>query len=221
MKWKLAIFDLDGTLIDTLEDLGNAVDFALQSQGLPGHSLAEYRNFIGHGVRDLVWRSMPEEMKGDEKKLDELLAVFMDYYYKHIDVYSTVYPGIPELLSMLRDNGVLVALASNKFQKGCEKLMTSRFPAIDFVAIKGGRPDVPLKPDPAVIREILGISGVKPSDAVMIGDSGTDVATAAAAGIDGISVTWGFKNAKAAMVLADYSVDSVYELGNLFTRKGN
>jgi phosphoglycolate phosphatase len=211
MNCRLVVFDLDGTLIDTIADLGAAVNEALASKGLPLHSLEEYRGMVGHGVRNLVKKAMPEPLRGDEVLLDTLLEKFLAYYLAHIDVQSRAYPGIAELLVELHAAGVLFAVASNKFQAGTERLVRRTFPGIPFAAVCGGRPDLPLKPDPAIIREILARTGVRSEETVMVGDSGTDIATAKAAGIPCVAVTWGFRP-RAALQGADRIVESVAQL---------
>jgi len=211
MNCRLVIFDLDGTLIDTIADLGTAVNEALRMRGLPLHGLEEYRGMVGHGVRNLVKRAMPEALREDGKALDDLLELFLQYYIEHIDDRSRPYPGIPELLSDLHAAGLLLAVASNKFQAGTEKLIRRTFPQIPFAAVCGGRPDRALKPDPAVVQEIRERTSVLPGETVMVGDSGTDIATAAAAGVTGVAVTWGFRP-KEALLGADCVADSVDSL---------
>lgn len=214
MKWKLVIFDLDGTLVDTIEDLGNAVNFALASKGLPQHDIPLYRNMVGNGVRNLMWRAMPESLREDAGLHGELLSVFLEYYSSHIDVCSVPYPGVPELLSALVGRGVRVAVASNKFQEGTDRIVGRFFGDIGFSAVLGGRDGIPLKPDPAVVREILSSCGMDAGDAVMVGDSATDMLTAKAAGIPGIAVTWGFRPAEASSE-CDYMAGDAGELGGL------
>ena len=211
MKCRLVIFDLDGTLIDTIADLGAAVNEALASKGLPLHSLEEYRGMVGHGVRNLVRKAMPEPVREDEVLLDTLLEKFLSYYLTHIDVHSRAYPGVPELIAELQAAGVQLAVASNKFQAGTERLLRRTFPGVRFAAVRGGRPDLPLQPDPAIIREILTCTGVRPEETVMVGDSGTDIATAAAASIPCVAVTWGFRP-KAALRDAVRIVENVSQL---------
>lgn len=211
MKNKTVIFDLDGTLVDTIADLGTAVNFALASKGLPGHEPDEYRGMVGHGVRNLIQLSLPENLRDDNSTVEQLLGIFLDYYTEHIDVHSRAYPGIPQLLTDLHEAGVKIAIASNKFQKGAEKLVRSLFPQIPFAAVCGAQSGMPLKPDPAVVSGILEKSGGCAEDAVLVGDSGTDIATAAAAGIRSIAVSWGFRP-KESLKDADCIVDSADEL---------
>ena len=214
MSYKLVIFDLDGTLVDTIADLGAAVNVALEKRRLPLHSLEEYRKMVGNGVRKLVQRAMPAAMQADEALLDALLADFMTYYIEHINDKSAPYPGIPELLAELDAAGVKLAVASNKFQSGAEKLIGRLFPQVPFVAVCGGGQGRPLKPDPAVIRQICDAAGEPLERTVLVGDSGTDMATAAAAGIPAVAVTWGFRpeDARAA---ADRVADTAAELRDI------
>ena len=150
MDAKMVIFDLDGTLIDTIRDLAAAVEHALSMGGYPGHTVDEYRNMVGHGIRNLVTRALPEG--SSEDVIEESLKRFVEYYTAHIDVLSRPYPGIPELLEKLSSDGFSLAVASNKFQEGTETLIRRFFPEIPFVKILGNAPSLPLKPDPEVIR---------------------------------------------------------------------
>ncbi len=150
MDANMVIFDLDGTLIDTIGDLAAAVEHALSQGGFPGHTVGEYRNMVGHGIRNLVTRALPEGSPDDV--IDVTLERFVEYYIEHIDVLSRPYPGIPELLGTLVSEGFTLAVASNKFQEGTESLIRRFFPEIPFVKILGNAPGLPLKPDPEVIR---------------------------------------------------------------------
>lgn len=214
MKWKLVIFDLDGTLVDTIEDLGTAVNFALESKGLPTHPIEAYKLMVGNGMRNLVYRAMPDDRKEDKALWDELLKIFLGYYYEHITVHSRPYAGMVELLEELCDAGVKVAVASNKIQRGTQDLMARLFPRVNFASVLGGRDGVPLKPDPSVVKEILAATGVAAEDAVLVGDSATDTATAANAGVLSIAVTWGFRPEDAAST-SDFAVERVSDLRRL------
>ncbi len=198
MPKRLVIFDLDGTLIDSLEDLGAAVNHALSLRGLPLHTREDYRKMVGHGVRNLVEKALEASVGTGpfpSEEVDAALADFKEYYSAHIDVHTRPYPGIPELLADLQAAGVRLAVASNKFQEGTERLIRSLFPDIQFVVILGNRPGYPLKPAPEIVQEVLRKADIGPSDAVMVGDSPTDMRTAANGGIEGLAVTWGYRTA--------------------------
>lgn len=213
MRWKLVIFDLDGTLVDTIADLGTAVNYALAGHNLPVHPIPEYKQMVGHGIRNLVQRAMPESLRQDSALHAGLLESFLEYYTAHITDFSRPYEGIPQLLGALHKSGVKIALASNKFQEGSETLVKTFFPDIPFCAIFGGGSGYPLKPDPEVAFRIMKIAGVGSAGTVIVGDSGTDLGTAANAGIDGIGVKWGFRPAEAAQ--AALVADSVSALAAL------
>ncbi|MBQ9661048.1 MAG: HAD-IA family hydrolase [Bacteroidales bacterium] len=191
--FKLVLFDLDGTLLDTIEDLAAAVSYALERRGFPLHSLEEYRRMVGHGVRNLVRQALPAAHQADEALLDAALADFKTWYTAHIDERSRPYPGIRDLLADLHAAGIRIAVASNKFQSGTERLVREFFPDIPFVAILGNREGFPLKPDPEIVGEVLRTAGVAPEEAVMVGDSGTDMLTARNGGIAAIAVGWGYR----------------------------
>ena len=196
MKHKLVLFDFDGTLLDTLEDLSEAVNYALQLRGLPLHTQAEYMTMVGHGVRNLVLQALPADKQADDAYIDAALADFKAYYTAHIDVYTHPYPGMQEVVNKLDKEGVCLAIASNKFQEGTEYLVNKFFPGVPFVAVLGNRPGYPLKPDPEIVGEVLRKSGVSREDAIMVGDSATDMKTAANGGIDRIAVDWGYRSMK-------------------------
>lgn len=196
---KMILWDLDGTLIDTLDDLGEAVSHTLRLRGLPTHGREDYRRMVGHGVRNLVKRALEasgvqiEDTPDGDAFLDEALADFKAYYSAHIDVYSKPYPGIPELLAELDAAGVKLAVVSNKFQEGTDHLIREFFPKIRFVAILGNRPGYPLKPDPAIVEEAISLAGISRPEALLIGDSPTDMHTAENGGIDSLAVSWGYR----------------------------
>ena len=190
---KLIIFDLDGTLLNTIGDLADAVDYVMRSRNLPEHTNAEYRQMVGGGIKRLVERALPAELAENEQYVEECVTQFRGYYVDNIDRHTIPYEGIPELLRKLQRDGVKMAVASNKFQHGTDRLVAKFFGDIEFVAIEGNREGAPLKPNPEIIHNILRIAGLEPCDAVMVGDSGIDIRTAIAAGIDSIGVSWGFR----------------------------
>ena len=189
----LMIFDLDGTLLDTIGDLAVACNTALALRGLPQHAYEEYRRFVGNGIMRLVERALPEPLRSPEN-IALTRADFIAYYTDRIDTYTRPYEGIPELLHELRRRGVKLAVASNKFQAGTAKLVGRFFPDIRFEAVLGQREGIPLKPDPAAVEEILTLTGIARERTVFVGDSGIDILTARAAGVRSIGVSWGFRD---------------------------
>ena len=195
MKYDLVIFDLDGTLLNTIGDLAASVDYVMRSRNLPEHSDAEYRNMVGGGIKRLVERALPAHLAKDDGYVEECVAQFRRYYVDNIDRHTLPYEGMVELLEELCQRGVAVAVASNKFQHGTERLISKFFGNIKFVAIEGNREGEPLKPDPRIVEKIIAIAGAKRERTVMVGDSGIDIRTAAAANIASIGVAWGFRYA--------------------------
>ena len=165
---------------------------------------------VGHGIRNLVTQALPAENREDEVLIDSALADFRAHYTAHIDVYTRPYPGMQRVVELLHKAGVKQAVASNKFQEGAEYLIRKFFPGIPFVAVLGNRPGFPLKPDPEIVGEVLRRAGVRPEDAVLVGDSPTDMKTAANGGIDAIAVTWGYRPMRGLPGLT--TVDSAEEL---------
>ncbi len=202
---KLVIFDLDGTLLNTIEDLGNAANYALSRNGYPTHSLASYPFFVGNGVRNLIRKALPDDARTDSI-IDSLLKDFKEYYNEHNTDCTKPYDGIVELLRELQNNGVKMAVASNKYQQATEKIIASYFGDIDFVAVYGQRDGVNVKPDPSVVFSILADAKVPKSDVLYVGDSGVDMETARRACVDSVGVTWGFRSEKE---LNEYHADRI------------
>lgn len=192
LNTELVIFDLDGTLLDTIGDLAVACNAVLALRGLPQHTYDEYCRFVGNGIMRLVERALPEELRTPDT-VAAVRADFVKYYTEHIDTHTKPYAGIPELVAGLARRGLRLAVASNKFQAGTEKLVGLFFPDVAFAAVLGQRVGVPLKPDPAVVEEILALTGVAKGRGLYVGDSGVDMQTAAAAGVRSVGVTWGFR----------------------------
>ena len=192
---KLAIFDLDGTLLNSIDDLGHAANYALEKNGYPTHSIASYPFFVGNGVRRLIERVLPEDAR-TVNIVDRLLVHFKEYYNEHNTDFTVPYQGIPELLNKLSAHGVAIAVASNKYQQATEKLINRYFPNISFVAVEGQKDNVPVKPDPSIVFEILSKAKMPKADTIYIGDSGVDMETARRACVDSVGVTWGFRPEK-------------------------
>lgn len=193
---KLAIFDLDGTLLDTIKDLGEAVNYALDRNGFHTHSVASYPYFVGNGVKRLIERALPEDARKKSSVVNTMLKDFKQYYNEHNTDRTKPYDGIPELLQELLDSGVQLAVASNKYQQATLKIINHFFPDIPWVAIQGQQEGVPVKPDPSIIFMILSQAKIAKQDTIYIGDSGIDMETARRACIDSIGVTWGFRPVK-------------------------
>ncbi len=212
---KLAIFDLDGTLLETIGDLAASCDAVMQLNGLPQHTTDEYRQMVGRGILRLVEAAIPEPLRSPEY-VEKVRRDFVAYYLDHIDLHTRPYDGIPELVKALVERGVKVAVASNKFQAGTERLIRSFFPDVEFVAVLGQRVGVPLKPDPQIDLEIIAAAGVGPGETLHIGDSGVDMQTAHAAGVRSVGVTWGFRSRKELVESgADVIVDTPCEILDL------
>lgn len=185
------IFDLDGTLLNTLGDLRAATNHALEVRGLPPHSMEEIRQFIGNGIRLLICRAMPEGTP--EAEIDAALDDFKAYYAAHIHDRTVPYDGIPELLTALRKRGIKVAVLSNKIDSASQQLIEYFFPGKTDVVF-GEHVGVPRKPDPTSCRMVMQQLGVQPEQVLYVGDSGTDMQTAKNAGLYAVGVTWGFRS---------------------------
>lgn len=212
MQNRLFIFDLDGTLLNTIGDLATACDHMLALRGLPQHTYEEYCSFVGNGIMRLVERALPEELRTAEY-VAAARKDFVDFYIEHIDHKTVPYEGMVELLGDLQRDGARLAVASNKFQAGTEKLIRKFFPTIDFVEICGNREGVPLKPDTALVDMIIAKAGVERKACTMVGDSGVDMQTAHNAGIRSVGVSWGFRSRKELEKLSpDAIADNIKEL---------
>lgn len=190
---RLAIFDLDGTLLDTVADLANATNHALAHCGYPTHATEAYYQFVGNGINMLFCRALPEGERTEEN-IARIRELFVPYYNEHNADDSRPYRGIPELLDSLQKQGIQLAVASNKYQQATEKLVSHFFPTVRFVAVYGQREGIPIKPDPTVVGDILSIADMRHEDTLYIGDSGVDMETAYRAGVESVGVTWGFRN---------------------------
>jgi len=188
----LLIFDLDGTLLDTIGDLATSTNYALALCGFPTHETPAYRFFIGNGINNLFEKALPEGSKTPENIL-MVRQLFLEYYGAHNSELTVPYSGITELLQSLQNKGIKLAVASNKYHKATEILIQHFFPEIRFTAVFGQREGVPTKPDPTIIQDILSITKVDKNEVLYIGDSGVDMQTAQNAGIDAVGVTWGFR----------------------------
>lgn len=187
---RLAIFDLDGTLLNTIADLGKACNHALKTMGFASHPIQAYAYMVGNGVRNLMQKAQPD---ADEETIDKLLANFKEFYNEHCLDSTKPYPGITELLKNLSDKGVALAVASNKYQVATDKIIAGCFPDINFVAVEGHIMSRHRKPDPSILFSILEKYPIPKKDVFYVGDSGIDIETARRACVESIGVTWGFR----------------------------
>ena len=190
---KLAVFDLDGTLLDTLEDLGNACNHALRMCGHPERSMDEYNSLVGRGIYNLFRGALPQGARSEEEVM-KMKECFIPYYDRHKCDLTRPYEGIYDMLDRLEDAGIRFAVASNKYQDGTEKLVRRFFGKYGFVKILGQRDGFPIKPDPMIVAEAMNAAGVSEKEEVIYsGDSDVDMQTGANAGVRTIGVTWGFR----------------------------
>ena len=190
---KLVIFDLDGTLIDTREDIANACNYALEQCGYPTVPLEEYNMLVGRGIDNLFRGALPEGHKSEDM-VAKMRSIFVPYYNEHTCDFTKPYEGIIEALEVLSSKGLKFAVASNKYQEGTEQLVEKFFGKYDFVRILGQRDGKPIKPDPLIVAEAMeGMPGISADEVVYCGDSDVDMQTGIGAGVRTIGVTWGFR----------------------------
>ena len=189
-RYKTVIFDLDGTLLDTLEDLTDAVNYALEAYKMPLRTIEEVRNFVGNGVRKLMLQAVPDGEKNPS--FEEIFSLFKEYYGEHCNDKTGPYKGILELMEELRKQGYVMGIVSNKIDSAVKELNSMYFADYIQVAI-GEKEGVQRKPAPDTVFAALQELGMEKETAIYIGDSEVDLATARNAGIPCISVLWGFR----------------------------
>lgn len=194
-KYTTIIFDLDGTLMNTLDDLTISTNHALSQMGFPTRTIDEVRQFLGNGVRTLIEMALPE--KTTEDTIERTISCFLQHYTSHCKDHSRPYDGILELLSSLKKMGVKMAIVSNKPEVEVKKLNAEHFAEFIDVALgENEKSGIPRKPSPAMVYEAINQLGAEPGKSLYVGDSDVDILTARNAGIDCLSVTWGFKTAE-------------------------
>ena len=191
MAYKAVLFDLDGTLLDTLDDLRDAMNRALASFGFPPHTLEEVRSFVGNGIRDYTLRAVPAGT--DSETAERVLAAFKVDYSVHCKDKTAPYAGILPLLEALKQSGIQTAIVSNKADFAVKALAEEHFPGLCDCAL-GESAEIPKKPAPDMIRKVLSTLGVSEKDALYVGDSDVDFDTAMNAGLNVILVDWGFRS---------------------------
>lgn len=190
-EYKTYVFDLDGTLLNTINDLAASVNFALKEYGMPQHTIDEVRNFVGNGVKKLMERAVPDGL--DNPLFEDAYATFKKHYLEHGLDTTKPYPGIVDLLRELKKRGKNIAVVSNKFYDATGELVRHFFGEYIKVAI-GERENIRKKPAPDTVLEAFRLLGVDKEEAVYIGDSDVDVNTAKNVGIPCFSVLWGFRD---------------------------
>lgn len=191
MFFKAVLFDLDGTLLDTLEDLGDAVNRVLAAKGFPAHNLEAYRSFIGNGAAMLITRALPEDKRNDAT-IHACLEAYREDYGQNWNVKTKVYDGIPQMLDELTARGLKLAVLSNKPHEFAKRCVIDLLPNWTFDVVLGQRDGIPLKPDPAGALEAAASLNIPPGEFLYLGDSAVDMETAIAAGMFPVGVLWGF-----------------------------
>ena len=192
MEYKAVIFDLDGTLLDTLLDLADSTNRILRARGFPTHEIDAYRFFVGSGVTKLISRALPEK-KRNAGVIADCVKAFRKDYGRNWKVSTRLYDGVPELLDALSERRVKMTVLSNKPHEFIKLCIQEFFPDWKFEMILGARDGIPIKPDPAGANEIAKGLGLSPSKIVYLGDSGVDMTTAVTAGMFPVGALWGFR----------------------------
>lgn len=218
MATQAVIFDLDGTLLDTLEDIGCAMNRVLACRGLPQYPLDRYRLFVGDGAEVLVRRALPAG-QASQSLVGQCLADFKAAYAETWNVLTKPYPGIPELLDALKKKGMPMAILSNKPDDFTVRCVEAYLPQWSFGAVLGEQPGRPRKPDSAGALEIARRLSVPPRDIVYVGDTATDMQTAVAAGMMPVGVRWGFRPAEEMLAAgAQHLIETPLELLTVFKK---
>ena len=211
------IFDLDGTLLNTLDDLGDAGNYACRQMGWPEHPIEAYRYFVGNGIEKLVERFTPPQYRTPEQ-LRAAYEMFMPYYNEHKEDKTVPYDGIPEILLRLKQAGVNIAVLTNKAHHLAGPVMERYFPGV-FPFVQGALPGKPTKPDPALLHELMERMGANAEDTIFVGDSNVDIQTAKNGGLIGCGVLWGFRGRDELLAEgADYLVETADQLAELILR---
>ena len=212
---KAVIFDLDGTLLNTLEDLANASNFALRSCGYNEHPIKDYIRFVGSGRYILMKRILPEEDKNNEEAIEKVLKLFDEYYGEHMHDTTKPYDGIYELIKELKIKNIKLAVVSNKPDEFAGETV-NRYFGNDFKITYGQRPNHAVKPDPKTVYEVMEYLNVTKEECIYVGDSDVDMKTAQNAGVKSIGVAWGFRGEEELKSAgADYIIRTPQELVNL------
>lgn len=215
------VFDLDGTLLDTIADIGAAMNTALKMAGLPVHPTEAYRGMVGWGLRRLAEAAVPADY-ADDGDMGEIYANLVAAYQSNPVVFTKPYAGVVELLQELRENGYTLGILSNKSHELVVSIVERCLPAEIFREVRGVGPKTPHKPDPTGVREVLRILESNPEETLFVGDSALDMKTALAAGAVPVGVSWGFRPvAELKDAGAAFIIDNPHEIHNIIASKNS
>ena len=216
MKYKAIILDLDGTLLNTIDDLANSMNRVLIQENFPIHTVADYKLMVGYGAYELVKRALPDTVK-QEKNILAYLEQFKIDYFKNWNVKTELYSGIPDLLKELKQKGIRLTILSNKPQQATLKCIEQYLKDFRFEMIIGQREGIPAKPDPIAALEICDHLKLSPEQVLFVGDTAVDIETGKRAGMYTVGVTWGFRSKiELEKAKADYIIDQPNDLLTIF-----
>lgn len=213
--YKHIIFDLDGTILNTLEDLAAATNWVCAQHGWPAHEVEEYKYFVGNGASKLLSRVVPDGVELTDELHRQLLEEFTQRYNAHKEDKTTVYAGMPQALRRLKEAGLTLAVLSNKPHGAAYPVVERYYPGI-FDAVQGAVDNLPVKPDPTLLHRLMGELGATTGDTLFVGDSNVDIRTAKNGGLTGCGVLWGFRTrAELEAEGADFIAETPAELAEL------
>ena len=210
--YQSVIFDLDGTLLDTLEDLADATNWVCTRHGWPNHPVPAFKEYVGNGAEKLLERVLPADVEQTDELKRQLYNEFTGRYTAHSGDKTTVYAGMPELISKVKAAGVTVAVLTNKPHEAAKPVVERYYPGL-FDHVQGALPDMPTKPDPTLLLRLMEQIGADPACTLFVGDSNVDIRTAKNGGLPGCGVLWGFRSREELLGEgADYLAASASEL---------
>lgn len=193
---RAVLFDLDGTLADTILDLGNSVNTILGNHGYSGYPIEDYKMMVGNGFPKLFDRALPQSVPRDSEEFDTIVEEAKNLYHRESLVYTKSFPGIVSMLASLKEKGIACAVLSNKPDPMTKTIVKNLFPGYPFFAIQGDSPGLPQKPDPTKALAIVASSSIPLCHWAFVGDSGVDMQTGLASGMISIGVLWGYRSAE-------------------------
>lgn len=189
------IFDLDGTLLNTLEEIATSCNSALHRLGYPVHTVESYRRFVGNGASRLAWRALPHDRQTEENH-ERLLPLVLEELERHMNTLARPYQGVEEMLEEFVSAGKIISILSNKPEIFTRQTVARLLPEANFFSVRGGREDIPLKPAPDSALKLAADMGVTPEQTIFVGDSNVDMMTAVNADMLPVGVSWGFRGAE-------------------------